>query len=345
MAGLLSVVLCSSVLPANAWAANVEETPGLQLQTILIDNDGKNWTTESWGGATMTPNTNWTTLNMQDYYEHGMLHFAVKNNGTGTTTFRIGLVSHHHNQTIKIEWSSLEQYGKLNAETNWTAYSLPIKTLVDAYLDSDFRLDNFWYVYVGGVSSDTTLSFQNVKITSTDDERQYPMIKVNQVGYFSNGAKTARVSYFEKFGSLDGKTYEIVDAEQGDVVATGTLPTAQKEETLSGEMVHTISFDAVTEPGSYYIRIPDAGLDASARSPQDVADGLDTDTILSPTFSIENHVYDALFSDMTKYFYYQRQGIDLEETYAGVFARENLHPNDIAVKKWSDRENPNAETS
>lgn len=344
MAGLLSVVLCSSVLTANAWAANVEETPGLQLQTILIDNDGKNWTTESWGGATMTPNTNWTTLNMQDYYEHGMLHFAVKNNGTGTTTFRIGLVSHHHNQTIKIEWSSLEQYGKLNAETNWTAYSLPIKTLVDAYPDSDFRLDNFWYVYVGGVSSDTTLSFQNVKITSTDDERQYPMIKVNQVGYFSNGAKTARVSYFEKFGSLDGKTYEIVDAEQGDVVATGTLPTAQKEETLSGEMVHTISFDAVTEPGSYYIRIPDAGLDASARSPQDVADGLDTDTILSPTFSIENHVYDALFSDMTKYFYYQRQGIDLEETYAGVFARENLHPNDVTVKKWSDRDNPNAET-
>lgn len=55
MAGLLSVVLCSSVLTANAWAANVEETPGLQLQTILIDNDGKNWTTESWGGATMTP--------------------------------------------------------------------------------------------------------------------------------------------------------------------------------------------------------------------------------------------------------------------------------------------------
>ena len=118
MAGLLSVVLCSSVLPANAWAANVEETPGLQLQTILIDNDGKNWTTESWGGATMTPNTNWTTLNMQDYYEHGMLHFAVKNNGTGTTTFRIGLVSHHHNQTIKNEWSSLEQYGKLNAANN-----------------------------------------------------------------------------------------------------------------------------------------------------------------------------------------------------------------------------------
>lgn len=235
MAGLLSVILCSSVLPANAWAANVEETPDLQLQTILIDNDGKNWTTESWGGATMTPNTNWTTLNMQDYYEHGMLNFEVKNNGTGTTTFRIGLVSHHHNQTIKIEWSSLEQYGKLNAETNWTTYSLPIKTLVDAYPDSDFRLDNFWYVYVGGVSSDITLSFQNVKIASTDDERQYPMIKVNQVGYFSNGAKTARVSYFDKFGSLDGKTYEIVDAEQGDVVATGTLLTAQKEETLSGE--------------------------------------------------------------------------------------------------------------
>lgn len=51
-----------------------------------------------------------------------------------------------------------------------------------------------------------------------------------------------------------------------------------------------------------------------------------------------------MLSDMSKYYYYQRQGIDLEEKYAGEFARKNLHPDDISVKRWSDRDNPDAET-
>lgn len=33
-------------------------TPDLQLQKILIDNNGKDWTTVSWGGQNLTPNTN-----------------------------------------------------------------------------------------------------------------------------------------------------------------------------------------------------------------------------------------------------------------------------------------------
>ena len=51
-----------------------------------------------------------------------------------------------------------------------------------------------------------------------------------------------------------------------------------------------------------------------------------------------------MLSDMSKYYYYQRQGIDLEEKYAGEFARKNLHPDDISVIRWSDRNNPDAET-
>ena len=47
---------------------------------------------------------------------------------------------------------------------------------------------------------------------------------------------------------------------------------------------------------------------------------------------------------MTKYYYYQRQGIDLDAKYADDFARENLHPNDTQVRKWSDRDNHDAVT-
>lgn len=339
-----TAMLLSATPEYKAAAANILETPGSQLQTILIDNNGNNWTTLSWGGLTMTPNTNWTTLTIADYYENGYLNFDVINNGTGDVNFKIGLVSKYHGNNATILWTNMDEYADISAGSEWKSYSLPIKDLVDAFPDVDFSLDNFWYVYVGGVPNTTTLSFQNVTITSADDERQYPMIKVNQVGYTCAGTKTARISYFEKFGSLNGKTYEIVNSENDEVVYSAAIPDAVYEETFSGEMVHIINFDEVTEPGKYYVRVPDAGLDASVCSPYDAANQLNTDTLTSVTFSISDNVYDNLLNDLTKYYYYQRQGIEIEEKYAGVFARKNLHPNDVTVKKWSDRDNPNAET-
>ncbi len=343
-AAIGTVMLISAAPAANAFAANVQETPDLQLQTILIDNNGKNWTTESWGGANMTPNTNWTSLALRDYYENGRVNFEVKNNGTEEVSFKIGLSSKNHGEEIRIFWTELEQYKVMKAGTEWTSYSLPIKDLVDAFPDAGFSLDNFWFVSVSGVPKGNTLSFRNVTITSEDDERQYPFIKVNQVGYTCGGTKIARVSYFEKFGSLNGKTYEIVNAETDAVAVSGALSDGTLEKTFSGEIVHVIRFDELTQAGRYYIRIPDAGLDAAARSPRDAAEGLDVDTLRSVSFEIRDDVYDALFSDLMKYYYYQRQGIDIEETYAGDFARENLHPDDVAVRRWSDRDNPNAET-
>ncbi len=345
LAGAVGVVITVSSLPGIAsLGANVQETDGLRLQTIVIDNDGKDWTTESWGGNTMTPNTNWTTLNAQDYYENGTLNFEVKNNGTGSVSFYMGLISKLHGKSTRICWTDMEKYKDINATPEWKSYSLPLKELVDAYADTDFTLEHLWYVATGGVPSGTTLSFRNVTISSTDDERQYPMVKVNQVGYLSNGAKSARVTYFEKFGSLNGKTWELVNAATDAVVCSGTLENGVYEAEFSGEIMHEICFDEVTAPGSYYIRIPDADLNADARSPRDVEEGLQVDSLESVQFRIGNDVYDDMLSDMTKYYYYQRQGMTLEEKYAGVFARENLHPDDVTVKRWSDRNNPNAET-
>ncbi len=322
----------------------MEETEGLQLQTILIDNDGNDWTTASWGGQNILPNTNWTTMLLGDYYENGYLHFEVKNSASSTVGFNIGLSSKKHGEQVKIYWTDMDKYADISAGPEWTSYSLPIRDVVDAFPDSGFDLDNFWLIYVNGVPSGNTLSFRNMKITSTDDERQYPLIKVDQVGYYCDAAKTARVSCFEKFGSLNGKIYEIVDAETDEVVFSDTLGEAVCEETFSGEMVHIISFDELTQAGTYYIRISGTGLDESACSPYDIANGLELDTLTSVQFEISDDVYDDLLNDLTKYYYYQRQGIGIEAEYAGVFARENLHPGDVTVKKWSDRDNPDAET-
>lgn len=163
-----AAMLISSVPVGVITSANVEETPDLQLQTILIDNNRNNWTTVSWGGQNLTPNTSWPSLSIGDYYENSYLNFDVRSNGD-SCTFKIGLVSKIHGEHTTICWTDMEQYKSgITAGTDWTSYSLSIKELVDAYPDSDFSLDDFWYVAVGDVPSGTTVSFQNVTITSTD---------------------------------------------------------------------------------------------------------------------------------------------------------------------------------
>lgn len=339
-------VLLSSLSVTMVSAANVEETPGTQLQTILADNDGKNlWTTESWGGANIVPNTSWTTSDMYDYFYNGTLSFEVKSNGQTSFPFNIGITSHSHNEDVTIYWTAMDKYkDTITATSEWTSYTLPLNELVEAFSDKGFDKSNIWKISVGGIKAGNSASFRNVKISSADEERQYPFIKVNQVGYTCKGKKNAKVSCFEKFGSLDGKKYEIVNQETGETVFSDTLSNAVSNETVSGESVYEINFDTVTEPGKYFIRIPDANLNTSALTPRDIEENLKTDTIVSVSFQIGDNIYNSLLTDMSKYYYYQRQGIDLEEKYAGEFSRKNLHPDDVSVKKWSDRNNPDAET-
>lgn len=340
-----SALLFSSLASPALSAANVEETPGTQLQTILIDNNGKNlWTTESWGGANLVPNTSWTTSDLYDYFYNGTLSFEVKSNGQTGFLFSIGLTSHTHNEDVTLYWTSMEKYKYITASPEWTSYTLPMNELIEAFPDTAFDKKNVWKISVSGIKSGYSASFRNVTITSEDEERQYPFIKVNQVGYPCKGKKNAKVSCFAKFGSLEGKQFEIVNAATETTVFSGILSDPVLNESVSGESVYEINFDEVTEAGTYFIRIPDANLNASALTPRDKEENLQTDTIVSYPFQISNTVYRNMLSDMTKYYYYQRQGLDLEEKYAGDFARNNLHPNDAAVKRWSDRNNPDAET-
>lgn len=208
-----SALLFSSLASPALSAANVEETPGTQLQTILIDNNGKNlWTTESWGGANLVPNTSWTTSDLYDYFYNGTLSFEVKSNGQTGFLFSIGLTSHTHNEDVTLYWTSMEKYKYITASPEWTSYTLPMNELIEAFPDTAFDKKNVWKISVSGIKSGYSASFRNVTITSEDEERQYPFIKVNQVGYTCKGKKNAKVSCFAKFGSLEGKQFEIVNA-------------------------------------------------------------------------------------------------------------------------------------
>lgn len=344
---IMSMVVLISFMPSvRVFSANVEETSGTQLQTILIDNDGKNsWVTESWGGVNIIPNTSWTTSDMYDYFYNGTLSFEVKSNGQTSFPFRIGITSHSHNEDVTLNWTDIEKYkDNIVASPDWTSYTLSLNELVQAFTDKNFDKSNVWKINVGSIKSGESATFRNVKISSSDEERQYPYIKVNQVGYTCNGNKNAKVSCFKKFGSLSGKRFEIVNQETEEVVFSDVLSDATTDTKISGEDIYEINFNSVTQQGTYYIRIPDANLNVSALTPRDKENNLKTDTLISVTFKIGDDIYNEMLSDMSKYYYYQRQGLDLQEKYAQQFARENLHPNDISVKRWSDRNNPSAET-
>lgn len=274
---------------------------------------------------------------MYDYFYNGILSFEVKSNGQTSFPFRIGITSHSHNEDVTLNWTDIEKYkNAITASPEWASYTLPLNELTEAFPDKNFDKSNIWKISVGAIQSGESASFRNIKISSDDEERQYPFIKVNQVGYTCKGSKNAKVSCFEKFGSLSGKKYEIVNKETGKTVFSDTLSEAVTDKTISGEAVYEINFDSVTEQGTYFIRIQNANLNTSALTPRDKEENLDTDTIVSVPFQIGNNIYDEMLSDMSKYYYYQRQGIDLEEKYAGEFTRKKLHPDDISVRRWSD---------
>lgn len=130
-------------------------------------------------------------------------------------------------------------------------------------------------------------------------------IRLNQVGYRPNDAKTA-------FVVSDERTFKVYSSA-GKLVLTGNLPLYTADENgnaiadpMSGDIVRIADFSALKTPGDYYITVR--------------ADK-------SPTFKISEDVYDDLTSAALKLFYYQRcggEGLDVE--YVGdKFAHEPCH--------------------
>lgn len=120
------------------------------------------------------------------------------------------------------------------------------------------------------------------------------MIYVNQAGYSPESKKKATLSGDENYTLF---------AKDGREILKGKLELHPDDN--SGENTAVIDFSEVREQGSYYF-----------------TDGKGNK---SAEFVIKkNHYHEALWASM-KMFYYQRCGMELEEKYAGVYARKACH--------------------
>ncbi len=129
-------------------------------------------------------------------------------------------------------------------------------------------------------------------------------IRINQVGYYPTANKIAFVT-FAKAG-----TFEIVDAQTDDVVFTGTL-TEPEYWSDAGDTVCRCDFSDLTTPGTYKIRIQGYGE--------------------SYPFEVSGTVLRKAAYASLKSYYYQRCSYELEEEYAGLWARAAGHPDTAVV--------------
>ncbi len=243
----------------------------------------------------------WNATDLSIYKSNGTLTLEVR--GRGSFAVGIGeiLKGQHVTETVTLTLDAAD----------WTTLTIPL---------SDFKADmkHVCTVPLGRAVGD--VSIRRLAISSPDGERAYPLFKVNQVGYLPDGAKTAIVSgYGDMLPCRAGDAFEVVDAASETVVYEGalTLKTGL-DASYSGEAMLTADFTPVAAAGMYYLRLK--------ALPQET----------SPAFLIGTEVYDLVLRDATRYYYYQRSNMAVEEEYGEGFTRPDLSPVDFSLPLMED---------
>ncbi len=143
------------------------------------------------------------------------------------------------------------------------------------------------------------LLLQFVNFAQSQDNR----IRINQLGYYIHGPKIAIV-----ITDAPVSQFYIVSVTAGDTVFTASL-SGVMQSSNSSIKTRIIDFSALTAAGSFIISIP--GLPSSY------------------PFVIGNQVNHAVAAASLKGFYFQRASMPLTVEYAGKWARQSGHPDNI----------------
>jgi endoglucanase len=124
-------------------------------------------------------------------------------------------------------------------------------------------------------------------------------IRINQVGYYSEANKIAVVA------NINAGAFEVIRTADRQVCFTGT-PSPAVYWADAGDTVRLCDFSALTDTGTYRIRIPGIGE--------------------SYAFRISGTVLRKAAYASLKSYYYQRCSMELEAPFAGLWARAAGHP-------------------
>jgi endoglucanase len=270
----------------------------------------------------------WATADLSQYLANGSLEFNIKGN-TGGENFYIGFKDRVYERVINGTPSEELEQKKLitdfcSVTTSWQHVSIPLRNIIDP--NSGFSLKNLWVFSLWNANPNAIKFWVNdVKIISSDNEKGYPAIKVNQLGYSNQAEKYALVTGFDgELTAASGTAFQVKKATDNSVAYSGTLTLiTDYDPVVSGERVLNADFSSLTTPGTYYITVNASGISES------------------PQFKIGDDIYAPLLADSLKYYYFQRANLELVSQFAGTYTHEAWHPDDsncplessVAVKK------------
>jgi len=139
------------------------------------------------------------------------------------------------------------------------------------------------------------LSF-NISFAQTLNEK----IRINQVGFFTEGIKKAIAVDFSE------NTFEIWKSDESEKIFSGILTQSNAWNAACESNIKIADFTSLKTEGSYTIIIGDSK---------------------SFTFSISNNALDTVAKAQMKYYYFNRSGYELLPEHAGIWARKAGHAN------------------
>ncbi|MBN2533125.1 MAG: glycoside hydrolase family 9 protein [Spirochaetales bacterium] len=285
--------------------------PSLRLNVV---RDGTWW-------VALLAGPGWITYDIEEYYENGFLEFTIKGS-KGGESFNLGLFDKVPGRDPLESGTEQTIRNFITITKEWQHVAIPLQSLVNP--GEGFDLSSTTYLRFGkdyGVSGQVfTVWINDIKISSPDNEKNYPFIKVNQVGYTPRSGKYALVSCFDGVLDLSEDTvFHVISASTGKAVYKGTLQKVSDYDTrVSGEEVFKADFTKLRKCGDYYITLPDMDIPASY------------------TFTIGKGIFDSMLIDVSRYYYFQRANMPLEPEYAMEYARDDFTPGDFAAPLKSD---------
>ncbi len=134
-----------------------------------------------------------------------------------------------------------------------------------------------------------------------------PNILVNQLGYITGGTKTAIFRSEEMPGE-----FHVVRVDDQKVVFTGSSDNGEYDADTK-EYYGYGDFSDLCEPGHYYVEAPFLGR--------------------SYSFRIEDGLYDEIFKEACRQYYYHRCAMDLLPEYAGEKAHDACHTEEAFLRE------------
>lgn len=282
---------------------SLETWQGRPSLRLIVSGLGKQWSATLAGPG-------WASYDLSSYWQSGNLELTVKGQ-KGGETFKVAIADRD-----PIRRSSTVFSQNITVPSReWTTLQIPLRRLIAD--PSPFRLKQTAEIRLTG-EKELAIYVGAVKITSPDKEPAPPAIKVNQVGYEPNWTKKAIVSGFA--GEISFKTgtpFRVLDIAD-KVVFRGALTSLKDFDSASGDRLFTADFTPVKQTGTFRLLVDGAGE--------------------STTFEIRPSLYSGLLRDLCRYYYFQRSGVDLSPTHAGIFSRKAGHTADSALTYQSGTE-------